>query len=532
MANGQSDDLATLSTIAGPGGDEHSPRLVPALTIISHPVIQRVGERLLLGELLEGREVALSRNAPVFARWDGEPSAPLGDRGLSRTKPIIFAPGPDGRVRLRVEEGGTRVVAADFVLGSREFGPDALRAGIPLELANRVVLLLHLEEPDTSGSSRDPMGMVGHGREIRRVRKFIEQVADLQVPVLIRGETGTGKELVAQAIHARSKRRGKRFVSLNMGAIAKDLATAEFFGATKDAFTGAREREGFFRAADGGTLFMDEVGETPPEIQVMLLRVLETGELLPVGSSKPIATDVRLVSATDAKLEEKIDKGEFKEPLLYRLAVSEIRLPPLRARREDIGVLFFHFARGLLEKAGEGWRLSSTDPTAEPWLPASLAARLVRYSWPGNIRELRNAIQKMVTASQGQPTLRRDFPFEREPDPVVASPAAPAESSPRIPEPRASPRRRPSDVSEKELRAVLRENLFEPNPSAAQLGISRSSFYDLTRSMGIPLATDLSVEEITRCFHECKGDVDAMMWRLEVSTRALRRRIKELGLRL
>lgn len=532
MANGQSDDLATLSTIAGSGGDEHSPRLVPALTIISHPVAQRVGERLLLGELLEGREVALSRNAPVFARWDGEPGAPLGDRGLSRTKPILFAPGPDGRVRLRVEEGGTRVVAADFVLGSREFGPDALRAGIPLEIANRVVVLLHLAEPDTSGAPQDSMGLVGHGLEVRRVRKFIEQVADLQVPVLIRGETGTGKELVAQALHSRSERRGKRFVSLNIGAITKDLATAELFGTTNNAFTGAKEREGFFRAAEGGTLFLDEVGEAHPEVQVLLLRVLETRELHPVGSSRPIVTDVRLVAATDADLEGLIRAGRFKEPLLYRLAVSEIRLPPLRARREDIGVLFFHFAREALEEVGEGWRLSSTDPAAEPWLSSSLATRLVRYSWPGNIRELRNVARRMVIASRGQPALRMDFPLEREPGPLAAAQASSRDFSPRTSEPQATPRRRPSDVSEEELRAALRENAWDLSPTAARLGISRPSLYDLMRSKGIQTATDLSVEEITRRFHECRGDVDEMARRLEVSRQALRRRIKELGLHL
>jgi two-component system nitrogen regulation response regulator GlnG len=532
MNQGQSDDLATLSTTPKPKIGEQSPRLVPALTVISHPVIERVGERLLLGELLAGGEVHLSRNAPVFVRPDGSPSTSLADRGLSRTKPIVFMPGPEGRVRMRVDEGGSRVVAGEPVLGTREFGPEALAAGVPLELADRVVLLLHMTDPET-GPLQDSLGMVGQGAGTRRVRKHIEQVADLQVPVLIRGETGTGKELVAQAIHARSKRRNERFVSVNLGAIPKDLAAAELFGANKGAFTGALNRDGFFRAAQGGTLFLDEVGEAPPEVQVMLLRVLETGEMYPVGGSTPITTNVRLVAATDANLEDQIRDGRFKAPLLHRLSGYDIRLPPLRARREDIGLLFFHFAREELDALGEGWRLSSADPAAEPWLPAPLAARLVRYSWPGNIRQLRNLTRQLVIASRGQPTLRIDPQLEKELGTVVA-PAPAAGHSVRvahIPEARAVvPRRKPSDVTKPELIDALRANVWDLKPAADQLGIPRTSIYDLMAKYAIRTAGDLSVEEITRCYQECKGDLDAMVQRLEVSKQALRRRIRELGL--
>src|SRR5262249_37195786 len=150
-------------------------------------------------------------------------------------------------------------------------------------------------------------------------RRAVQAVVDLHVPVLIRGETGTGKELVARAIHLHGPRRAKPFVSVNLGAIPRDLAAAELFGAQKGAFTGAvRDREGLFAAARGGTLFLDEVGEAPPEVQVMLLRVLETGEMTPVGGYSPVKTDVRLIAATDANLEEHIREGRFKAPLLHR----------------------------------------------------------------------------------------------------------------------------------------------------------------------------------------------------------------------
>jgi two-component system, NtrC family, nitrogen regulation response regulator GlnG len=498
--------LADVSTISVPkrSADEPESRLVPALTILSHPDIQRVGERLLMKGLLVGEEVSLSRRAPEFTRPGEVRGQPLADPCLSR-KPIVFAPGGEERVRLRVEEGGTRVVAGDPIRGAREFGPGELTMGIPLELANRVVLLLHLTEPEASGPS-DTLGMVGQGAGIRRVREHVEQVADLRVPVLIRGETGTGKELVARAIHQRSRRRNGPFVSVNMGAIPKELAAAELFGSQRGAFTNAtRDREGFFRAAQGGTLFLDEVGEAPPEVQVLLLRVLETGELYPVGGHTPIPVDVRLVAATDANLEEQIREGRFRAPLMHRLAGYEIRLPPLRARREDIGPLFFHFAREELELLGEARRLESEDPHAEPWLPAPLATRLVRYAWPGNIRQLRNMTRQLVISNRGRQHLRLEAQLEQELGPAVVVPS----SRSSLPTPRP-----------------------EPEPKAAdQLGIPRSSIYDLIeKSPNIRTAGDLTPEEISGCYRECQGDLDAMVQRLEVSKQALRRRVRELGL--
>jgi two-component system nitrogen regulation response regulator GlnG len=540
MPDGPLEDISTFS-LPKPRASERALRLVPALTLISHPATQRVGERLLLEELLAGGEVPLSRKAPEFRRPGQKQGAPLADPCLSR-KPIVFAPGQGGRVRVLVEEGGTRVVAGEPIRGGREFGPEELAAGIPLELAERVVLLLHLAEPDT-GDAQDTLGMVGQSPGILRVRRHIAQVADLKVPVLIRGETGTGKELVAQAIHQHSRRREARFIGVNLGAIPKELADAELFGALRGSFSGAtRDREGFFRAAQGGTLFLDEVGEAPPEVQVKLLRVLEKGEMFPVGASTPIATDVRLVAATDANLEEQIREGRFKAPLMHRLAGYDIRLPPLRERREDIGLLFFHFAREELEALGEAWRLEPEDPYAEPWLPAPLAARLLRYSWPGNIRQLRNLTRQLVIASRGQPHLRVDPQLEKELGSIAVPPGRPlhpvegvdpqATPPPKaVAEPKLVPRRRPSDISGQELLAALRAQAWDLKKAADQLGIPRPSIYDLIdKSPNIRTAGDLSPEEITRCYRECEGDLDAMVQRLEVSKRALRRRINELGL--
>ncbi|MBN1210897.1 MAG: sigma-54-dependent Fis family transcriptional regulator [Myxococcaceae bacterium] len=512
------------------GGGEQGSRLVPALTIVSHPMAERVGERLLLSALARDKQAHLSRNDPTFMRPDGALGTHLADPFLSR-KPLLFAPGAEGRIRVDPGENQQVSLGGEPLREPWELSSEEVAAGVTLELAGRVVLVLHLTDP-TEGGALDALSMVGTSVGLQGVRRHIERVADLNVPVLVRGETGSGKELIARAIHQRGLRRDKAFVSVNLGAIPKELAASELFGALKGAFTGAvRDQQGFFQAAHGGTLFLDEVGEAPPEVQVMLLRVLETGEIYPVGERTPVKVDVRLVAATDAHLEEQIQEGRFKAPLLHRLSGYAIRVPPLRERREDIGLLFHHFAREELEAIGEASRLSPKDAYAEPWLPAALASRLVRFAWPGNIRQLRNVARQLVIGNRGQPRLSLDAQLEQE----LATPNSPRVGRPATasaaPTARATSRRRPSGITEPELLAALRENGWDFQAAADRLGIHRTSIYDLIeRSPSLRTAGDLSVEEITRCHHECRGDLDAMVRRLEVSKKALGRRIKELGL--
>ncbi|MCY1015347.1 sigma-54 dependent transcriptional regulator [Pyxidicoccus sp. MSG2] len=501
------------------------------MTIAAHPQAHRVGERLLLESLTAGRPVHLSRNEPDFLRPGGALGLHLADPFLSR-KPLVFAPGAaEGGVRLEPSEGGRVAVGGEVLREPWELTAQEVAEGVPLELAGRVLLVLHLADA-AAKQAEDALGMVGSSVGLQRVRQHIRRVADLDVPVLIRGETGSGKELIAQAIHRHGPRKDRPFVSVNLGAIPRELAAAELFGARKGAFTGAvRDEPGFFQAAHGGTLFLDEVGEAPPEVQVMLLRVLETGQLYPVGERTPVAVDVRLVAATDAHLEEQIQAGRFKAPLLHRLAGYSIRVPPLRERREDIGLLFHHFARAELEALGEAGRLKPAEPYAEPWLPPALAARLVGHPWSGNIRELRNVVRQLVIGNRGQPCLRLDTQLEQELS--LAKPAPPGRPVAAAPpaEAPAAPRRKPSGISEAELLAALHENDWDFQAAADQLRIHRSSIYTLIdRSPNLRTAGELSAEEITRCFHESQGDLDAMTRRLQVSKRALGRRVKELGL--
>jgi len=514
------------STASGPAGAVAAGGLVPALTIIAHPMAHRVGERLVLAGLAAGRELRLSRTAGDFTRPGRAIGVPLDDRFVSR-RPIRFT-ARDGRIRIAVEPGGTSVIAGAPIRDALDLAPDDLAAGVVLELSDRVALLLHGHDREV-GAAGDALGMIGDSAGIRRVRAAIERVVDLAVPVLIRGETGTGKELVARAIHERGPRRAGPFVSVNLGALPRELAAAELFGATRGAYTGAlRDREGLFRAAHGGTLFLDEVGEASPEVQVMLLRVLETGELYPVGGDQPVATHVRLIAATDANLEAQIRDGGFKAPLLHRLSGYEVRLPPLRERRDDIGVLFYHFAREELAAIDELHRLAPRDPQARPWLPAALAALLVRAAWPGNIRQLRNLTRQLVIEHRGLPQLRIDAR-------LIEQLAAPASNDPAAPPVVANGsrrrRRKPSEITELELLDALRASTWDLAAAADRLQIPRPSIYDLIdKRPDIRTAGDLPADEIARCFQACGGDLDAMAMHLQVSRRALGRRTKELGL--
>jgi two-component system nitrogen regulation response regulator GlnG len=524
MSNERMADASTANGLQRPSGVPVPMRA--ALTILSHPLAHRVGERCVLEALSAGNEVVLARNTPDFVKPGHALGMPLADPFVSR-KPIRLVPLGAGRIRILVEEGGTALSIGAPIQGPIEIDVHEIAAGVPLVLADRVVLLLHQIEADVARTT-ETLGMVGESAGVRSVRAHVERLADLQVPVLLRGATGTGKELVARALHDHGPRRGGPFVSVNLGAIPRELAAAELFGAQKGAYTGStRDREGFFRAARGGTLFLDEVGEASPELQAMLLRVLETGEMYPVGGQSPVATDVRLLAATDADLDAQIRDGRFKAPLLHRLAGYEIVLPPLRERREDIGVLFYHFAREELQALGEAHRLSPEDPYAEPWLPAALMARLARFRWPGNIRQLRNVTRQLVIGSRGRAYVTPDPRLEAELGEEITPPRP---ASPTA-EPPSKPRRKPSDIDETEVLAALREGAWDMKAAADRLGIPRSSIYDvIDRCPGIRTAGALSAAEIEVCYEACGGDLDAMVQRLEVSGRALKRRIKELGL--
>ncbi len=251
-------------------------------------------------------------------------------------------------------------------------------------------------------------GIVGKSQAMKDVVSVLERIAPSDVPILIEGESGTGKDLLARAAHAMSSRAAGPYVPLNMSAIPENLAEAELFGHEKGAFTGADQaRPGFFAEAEGGTLFLDEIGLLPPALQPKLLRVLQDGEYVPVGSRKPRRANVRVVAATNEDLQKSVKAGRFREDLWFRLRVVPVRLPPLRDRREDVPLLVAHFVRK------HALRLSR--PPLQP--DAAAMKALLDHPWPGNIRELEHAIERGLLLARGEAITLADLPPELSPQP-------------------------------------------------------------------------------------------------------------------
>src|SRR5215510_6184762 len=243
--------------------------------------------------------------------------------------------------------------------------------------------------------------IVGFSEAMEKVYRLIEKVSAISSNVLIVGETGTGKELVARAIHYNSERSDRAFVAVNCGALTENLLESELFGHVKGAFTGAiANQEGFFRKADKGTLFLDELSEVSPGLQVKLLRAIQEREVIPVGGREPLKFDVRFIAATNRKLEEEVRKGTFREDLFYRINVITIPLPPLRDRKEDVPLLVNHFLQKYAQRLGK--------PSVKILREAMQA--LVNYDWPGNVRELENMIERAVALCEEDLIEKTDLP--------------------------------------------------------------------------------------------------------------------------
>jgi two-component system response regulator HydG len=301
--------------------------------------------------------------------------------------------------------------------------------------------------------ARSLQGIVGRSPPMQELIALLERVAPTDVPVLIEGESGTGKDLVARAVHAMSRRAARPFVSLNMSAIPESLAESELFGHERGAFSGANvARPGFFAEAQGGTFFMDEIGAVSASLQPKLLRVLQDGEYVPVGSRRVCRADVRIVAATNDDLRARVAAGSFREDLYYRLRVMPVRLPPLRERREDIVPLVEHFVRKHARRLNR---------PIQPASPQAMRA-LLDYRWPGNVRELEHAVERALLLSQGEMLRIEDLPPEL-----------------RVPEPEESGYRRERDQWERRyLEALLRESGGSIARAAELSGLHRSTLYE------------------------------------------------------
>ncbi len=495
------------------------------LTIAYHPHTERIGERVILFDSGNLEQAALSRLMPIFKRVDGQSTGPLASLCLSR-RPLWIVPVPPNGIMLQNDSHGSEIIVDGKPVPSHcELTETELKAGVVIELARRIVLLMHsIGKLYSTGES---FGFIGHSEAIERIRNAIRKVADKDTPVLIRGETGSGKELVANAIHTSSLRAKNPFVCVNMAAVSTSIAPSELFGHVKGAFTGALgSHVGYLQQAHTGTLFLDEIGSTPIQVQAMLLRALETKEIQPVGSRTRHPIDVRIIAATDENLESAITTGSFRAPLFHRLSNFIINVPPLRERRDDIARLFIAFLRNELNEIGEIDRLKTSDAGDRPWIPTSMISELLRYRWPGNVRELYNVVRQIVISSRGTES-------------TIINPITPTNQSilaTRIIEKSIKPtinsfRRNPSEIDESELIEALRRNDWHIQATAAQLNISRASLYTLIeRSQHIRKAKDISLEELTQCIDTFGHDLISIARHLEVSVRGLKLRMRELDL--
>jgi two-component system response regulator AtoC len=261
----------------------------------------------------------------------------------------------------------------------------------------------------------DFRNIIASSPQMLDIFKLIEKVANYNTTVLITGKSGTGKELIAKAIHYNGSRKDKPFIAINCGAIPETLLESELFGHVKGAFTDAvRSKSGLFEEADGGTIFLDEIGELPKELQVKLLRVLQEGELRKVGDSKSRKIDVRVIAATARDLSVEIKKGNFREDLFYRLNVVPVTIPPLRERQGDIPLLVNHFTVIYAKKFGRP--IKGVDDEAMKYL--------ISYQWPGNVRELENVIERAIILADDDMIKSENLPFIKEPSAISRQPSA------------------------------------------------------------------------------------------------------------
>jgi len=353
--------------------------------------------------------------------------------------------------------------AYDYV--SKPFQSDELRVRVEKALEKRRLLG---EVSLLAGDFRRRYGLenvVGRSPALREVLDRAIRVATTDATVLLTGESGTGKELVARAIHAGSRRSAHPFVPVNCAAITETLLESELFGHARGAFTGAvRARRGLFEEASGGTLFIDEIGETSPGFQAKLLRALQEGEIRRVGESVPVKVDVRVIAATNQDLKRAIAEKRFREDLFYRLAVVPLRIPPLRERREDIPLLARHFLERLNRRGGGNRR----------WTVEALA-RMLEHDWPGNVRELENVVEQAAALCEGPGIGAADVAF-----PAEGAPRAPAEGgSPTLADAVAAAERRCIEA------AVLRCG-GDLGRVARELAVSSTTLWRRMRRLGIP----------------------------------------------
>lgn len=482
---------------------------VLSLGVIWHRDLDRIGAVAPLRFDNNGL-AALSRITPEFRDTDGVGKSPLLDQRISRTPVTIkklseraFAiKPPEKRVKLRVN--------GQTITEATKFDMDELGDEIIIALSNAVILSLFNAPARGFSNARNSLGLLGVSKAMFSTRDAIARVAKSDIPVLIRGETGAGKELVARAIHHASARASKELVSVNMAAVAPTLAAAELFGVKKGAFTGAvQDKSGLFEQADRGSLFLDEIGDTPKEVQPMLLRTLEFGEMRRVGSDKTKVIDVRIIAATDRSLEPQEGEASFNQPLLQRLNGFSITIPPLRSRRVDIGILVRSFVEPM---AGENQQDSLHV------IQLKNMERLALHNWSGNVRELRNVTQQILLGHHVLIQLNDNKEDKRRANPGLSQPAG---FHPKY--------KSAGEVTESELIDALNDTCWVIKDAAAKLNISRTALYEImSKSKLIRSIENISDDELRTTVQSVQGGLNEWAKYLRVGRESLKRKLQNL----
>jgi two-component system nitrogen regulation response regulator NtrX len=421
-------------------------------------------------ELIRAQSFDLLLSDVVMPRKDG--LALLEDlKSLGISIPVVMI---SGQATVEMAVRATRLGAVDFL--EKPLSTEKL-----LLTVENALKLVRLQEENRQLRQRlSKHELMWRSPAMQRVMDQIERVATGETRVCILGETGTGKELVARTLHERSARRERPFITLNCAAVPSELIESELFGHEKGSFTGAASRhKGKFEQAHGGTLFLDEIGDMPQPMQAKLLRVLEEGEIERVGGDRPVAVDVRVVVATHRNLEELVRQGSFRQDLYHRIYVFPLRLPPLRERAEDIGLLAAHFAAQLAQQ--NGWKQKAFAPEA--------MAALQRYGWPGNVRELRNVVERLLLLEQGE-TVGADAVALALPGAGLEAPSAGIGAAPET----GTLAARTAAFERHAVLEALKRNNHNMSRTARALGLERSHLYKKCEQLGIDLREQRKTE--------------------------------------
>ena len=496
---------------ASGAGDER----LPTLRILYHPDLGRIGGATPCGMFKPRQTLLVGRHEPDLEDPDGGPAGPLDDPCVSREQLTVTWTGRDSFVVASLGALPVELSAPD----GRPLPPGApLGPGGVIAVGNRVLLLLQM---GASRRAKDRLGLDGESEVVWALRNKIVGAAVSDSTVLVHGESGLGKELVARAIHRSGPRADEPQLALNCAAIPEHLLESELFGHVRGAFSGAvADKDGLFRAAGNGTLFLDEIGELPLPLQGKMLRVLEQRAVRPVGATSEVPVRARIIAATNRDLRQEINQGRFREDLYYRLSTLELHVPSLRERREDIPLLFRRFLAECTRRHPELERLWCPPTEHAPPVPLSFVRALLAFDWPGNVRHLRNIVERTAVAN----IQTRAFTVPEE----VAAELGQAAPTPTAPKPESQGEARAID--DQELLALLEEHDFVQRRVAQVLGVSHTTIDRRMRELGLRRPRDLSAEELREASRQADGDLDRMARMLKVSRRGLQLRLAALGL--